>query len=203
MRLHDRMGAEIVAAAFGSDEQPRSSRRTTRGSAARRTRPPGREHPAPRRILSICDAYDAMVTDRVYRKGRSPEEAFASAPLRRQAVRPTARRAVRVGGDAARPRRRGGGLPLGGRRGGGPGPRAGRAAGAGGAQDMSMLSAMASRLAATAGRDGLGEVAQVATALEQCLAPPGRAGRREQGERADGTGEIRRAWHQRPRPAAP
>ena len=34
-----------------------------------------------------------------------------------------------------------------------------------------MLRAMASRLAATAGRDGLGEVAQAATALERCASP--------------------------------
>ena len=166
----------------------------------------GREHPARARILSICDAYDAMVTDRVYRKGRSPEEAFGSA--RRFAGKQFDPRLVerfvsvvtRLGPDDAA--------------GAFPSEAAEavdrvreqveRMAGAGGAQDMSMLSAMASRLAATAGRDGLGEVAQVATGRwSGALAPPGRAGRREQGERADGTGEIRRAWHQRPRPAAP
>ena len=28
-------------------------------------------------MLAICDAYDAIVCDRVYREGRSREEAFA------------------------------------------------------------------------------------------------------------------------------
>jgi hypothetical protein len=39
--------------------------------------PTGEDIPLGARVLSIADAYDAMVSDRVYRKGRSQEEAFA------------------------------------------------------------------------------------------------------------------------------
>jgi hypothetical protein len=39
--------------------------------------PVGKEIPLGARILSICDAFDAMVSDRVYRRGRSQTEAFA------------------------------------------------------------------------------------------------------------------------------
>ena len=38
--------------------------------------PSGEDIPLGARIVSIADAYDAMVSDRVYRKGRSREEAF-------------------------------------------------------------------------------------------------------------------------------
>src|SRR5262249_29175452 len=37
----------------------------------------GQDIPLGARILAIADAYDAMVSDRVYRAKRSPEEAFA------------------------------------------------------------------------------------------------------------------------------
>ncbi len=38
--------------------------------------PSGKNIPLAARIVAIVDAYDAMVSDRVYRKGRAPEEAF-------------------------------------------------------------------------------------------------------------------------------
>ena len=38
--------------------------------------PKGKEIPIGARIISIADAYDAMVSDRVYRKGRPAEDAF-------------------------------------------------------------------------------------------------------------------------------
>ncbi|HZN64422.1 MAG TPA: diguanylate cyclase [Tepidisphaeraceae bacterium] len=176
MRLHDRMGAEIVAAAFGSDELTeivQTHHAWFGGSPKDPGLPRGENIPLRARILSICDAYDAMVTDRVYRKGRSPEEAFAE--LRRFAGKQFDPRLVerfvsvvtRLGPDDAA--------------GAFPSEAAEavdrvreqveRMARALEAQDMSMLRAMASRLAATAGRDGLGEVAQVATALERCASP--------------------------------
>ncbi|HYG57237.1 MAG TPA: HD-GYP domain-containing protein [Symbiobacteriaceae bacterium] len=37
----------------------------------------GREIPLEARILSICNAYDAMITDRSYRRGVAPAEALA------------------------------------------------------------------------------------------------------------------------------
>ena len=36
----------------------------------------GEEIPLGARIVAVCDAYDAMVTDRAYRRGRSPREAL-------------------------------------------------------------------------------------------------------------------------------
>lgn len=39
--------------------------------------PQGQDIPLGARIVTICDAYDAMITDRVYRPGRSQETAFA------------------------------------------------------------------------------------------------------------------------------
>ena len=38
--------------------------------------PTGAAIPLPARILTIADAYDAMTSDRVYRKGRSRDQAF-------------------------------------------------------------------------------------------------------------------------------
>jgi len=37
----------------------------------------GRAIPHLARIVAVCDAYDALVTDRPYRKAKSPEEAVA------------------------------------------------------------------------------------------------------------------------------
>jgi HD-GYP domain-containing protein (c-di-GMP phosphodiesterase class II) len=37
----------------------------------------GREIPRVARIVSVCDAFDALVNDRPYRTRRSPEEAIA------------------------------------------------------------------------------------------------------------------------------
>ena len=37
----------------------------------------GDDIPLGARIVAVCDSYDAMITDRVYRAGRSPEEALA------------------------------------------------------------------------------------------------------------------------------
>jgi putative nucleotidyltransferase with HDIG domain len=80
MRAHDRMGAEIVAAAFGSDELTgivQAHHAWFGGSPRDPGLPTGHHIPLRARILSIADAYDAMTSDRVYRKGRGREEAFA------------------------------------------------------------------------------------------------------------------------------
>lgn len=77
MDEHDNYSVEIVQAAYGSQEvidivQCHHSYfgRINKGL------PAGAEIPLGSRILAICDAYDAMVTDRVYRKGRTREEAI-------------------------------------------------------------------------------------------------------------------------------
>jgi diguanylate cyclase (GGDEF)-like protein/putative nucleotidyltransferase with HDIG domain len=80
MRLHDRMGVEIVTAAFASDALTRivaAHHAWYGGSPKDPGLPTGDAIPLAARILTIADAYDAMVSDRVYRKGRSREAAFA------------------------------------------------------------------------------------------------------------------------------
>ena len=79
MRAHDGMGVEIITAAFSSDEL-REIVRTHHAWFAGNPRDPdlplGNDISVSSRILAIADSYDAIVTDRVYRKGRSRDEAF-------------------------------------------------------------------------------------------------------------------------------
>lgn len=79
MRQHDRIGVEIVRASF--DCEPVTSivecyRAHFGGTRNRPGLPSGDEIPVGARVLAIADAYDAMTTDRPYRKALSPEEAF-------------------------------------------------------------------------------------------------------------------------------
>lgn len=78
MGRHDRIGAEIIASAF--DCAPLSAIISNHhaffGGAARDPHLPiGEMIPLGARLLSIADSYDAMVSDRVYRKGRTHAEA--------------------------------------------------------------------------------------------------------------------------------
>lgn len=80
MRMHERLGAEIVAATFNSPELTEIVR--THHSFYGRAdgdndAPAGEKIPLGSRILTIVDAYDAMVNDRPYKKGRSKAEALA------------------------------------------------------------------------------------------------------------------------------
>jgi diguanylate cyclase (GGDEF)-like protein/PAS domain S-box-containing protein len=172
MRKHDRMGAEIVAAAFGSDDLTRTVQTHHAwfgGSARDPGLPTGTDIPLGARILSIADAFDAMTTDRVYRKGRSRQAAFEE--LRRCAGRqfdpelveqfvallsatPAPAQAPPAAAEAALHRVR---------------EQAERLAMALEAQDLSLLRAMAGRMAATAGRDGLADVGRAASELEQSV----------------------------------
>ena len=80
METHDRIGVEIINSAFNSPELTnivRNHHATFGGEGRDPGLPVGRDIPLRARILTIADAYDAMVSDRVYRKGRAPEEAFA------------------------------------------------------------------------------------------------------------------------------
>jgi diguanylate cyclase (GGDEF)-like protein/PAS domain S-box-containing protein/putative nucleotidyltransferase with HDIG domain len=78
MKMHDRIGVEIIHAAFNC---PRLSEiiRTHHAWFGGNTRdselPTGGDICIEARILSVSDAYDAIVSDRVYRRGRSHDEA--------------------------------------------------------------------------------------------------------------------------------
>ena len=79
MRAHDSMGVEIVTTAFASDELReiiRTHHARYTGDPRNPELPSGIDIPLGARILSIADSYDAMISDRVYRKGRGREEAF-------------------------------------------------------------------------------------------------------------------------------
>ena len=80
MSQHDHIGIEIVAGAFDCPsltEIIQSHYSFCRGKAGESpTGCIGSEVPMAARILTICDSYDAMVSDRVYRKGRSHDEAI-------------------------------------------------------------------------------------------------------------------------------
>lgn len=71
MRRHDRIGVEIIRNSFAFDPLSRivGQYRTPFSSE-------GPTLTVGARILAIADAYDAMVSDRPYRKGCPPEEAF-------------------------------------------------------------------------------------------------------------------------------
>jgi hypothetical protein len=77
MRTHDRIGVEIINSAFRSAELTRivQTHHAFFGGVVEGL-PSGHDIPLRARILSIADAYDAMVTDRVYRKRRPQEAAF-------------------------------------------------------------------------------------------------------------------------------
>ena len=79
MRQHTIIGERIIAAApelAGVAQIVRSSHERFDGGGY----PDGlagEEIPLGARIVAVCDAYDAMVTDRAYRRGRTAAEALA------------------------------------------------------------------------------------------------------------------------------
>lgn len=80
MNAHARMGVEIVDSSFDSQELSdiiRYHHYRYDGAGTPAGEPVGEDIPLGARILTIVDAFDAMVSNRVYRKGRSAEEAFA------------------------------------------------------------------------------------------------------------------------------
>lgn len=79
MSTHDRIGVEILRDAFSSKELSDivgNSHAWYTGNPHEPNLPTGENIPLGARILTIADAYDAMTSDRVYRKARPPEEAF-------------------------------------------------------------------------------------------------------------------------------
>jgi len=80
MRAHEQIGAELVSAAFACQELTEivSSCHDWYGDNPERPHPPRKQGASlEARILSIADAFDAMVSNRVYRKATSRENAFA------------------------------------------------------------------------------------------------------------------------------
>ena len=80
MRSHEHHGIQIVSAAF--DHQPLTDivgmhHAWFKRQADHPNLPEGAAIPISARILSIADAFDAMIYERPYRKGRPPEDAFA------------------------------------------------------------------------------------------------------------------------------
>jgi diguanylate cyclase (GGDEF)-like protein/PAS domain S-box-containing protein len=79
MSTHDRIGVEILRDAFSSEELSQivgNSHAWYSGNPHEPNLPTGEDIPQGARILTIADAYDAMTSDRVYRKARPPQEAF-------------------------------------------------------------------------------------------------------------------------------
>jgi hypothetical protein len=118
--------------------------------------------------LTIADAYDAMVSDRVYRKGRSEEEAFAE--LRRCAGRQFDPRLVErfIESVQARDQNRNAYVPQVSKQ---TALRIGleieRLACALDAQDIFGLAALAGRLKTTATKYGVPQIAELAEQLQQ------------------------------------
>ncbi|MDB5335316.1 MAG: pleD 2 [Planctomycetaceae bacterium] len=80
MHRHDHIGVEIIRASFASDQLSEiieMHHAFFGGTARDLALPEGQDIPLGARILTIADSFDAMVSDRVYRKGRSASEAFA------------------------------------------------------------------------------------------------------------------------------
>jgi diguanylate cyclase (GGDEF)-like protein/PAS domain S-box-containing protein/putative nucleotidyltransferase with HDIG domain len=80
MRAHDDISVEIIRSTFVCEELTeivRTHHAWFDGNPNDPDLPTGEDIPIGSRILAIADSYDAMVSDRVYRKGRSKEEAMA------------------------------------------------------------------------------------------------------------------------------
>lgn len=79
MEKHDRIGVEIVNKSFknaGLTEIIRCHHARYDGARGEGNLPEGKDIPVGARILTITDAFDAMVSDRPYRKGMSTEDAL-------------------------------------------------------------------------------------------------------------------------------
>lgn len=174
MGIHDRTGIEIVRSAFNCDAL--SSVIETHhaffdGNGRHEELPSGEDIPLGARLLSIADAYDAIVSDRVYRKGRTQEEAFAE--LRRCAGTQFDPQLVErfITAVLARDQSRAKSLPDVSKE---TALRIGlqieRLACALDDRDIDGLGALAGRLKMTATIDGVPEIAEIAAAVVDCIA---------------------------------
>jgi diguanylate cyclase (GGDEF)-like protein/PAS domain S-box-containing protein len=78
MRMYDRIGVEIIRGSFDSKGllDTIKNLRTPFAGDESSGGPVGRAIPITARLLTIADAYDAMTSNRSFRKGRTREEAF-------------------------------------------------------------------------------------------------------------------------------
>ncbi len=79
MEAHSRMGVEIIESSFDSQMMSdivRYHHYRFDGQNTPPGEPVGQDLPLGARIVCIADAYDAIVSNRVYRRGRPPEVAF-------------------------------------------------------------------------------------------------------------------------------
>jgi diguanylate cyclase (GGDEF)-like protein/putative nucleotidyltransferase with HDIG domain len=171
MRKHDRMGAEIVQSAFANEELTRIVRSHHAWYGGTPKNPEvvnGVEIPLAARILSVCDAYDAMISDRPYREGRTTDEAFAElrsfagtqfdAEVVTRVIEVVSRRASGLTSKST--------TPVEVQTIAGIQRELDRLAHALDSRDLSLLAAMAGRLSASAHREGLPEIARLAKDLE-------------------------------------
>ena len=172
MRKHDRMGAEIIQSAFDCEDLTkivRTHHAWFGGTPSNRGMPSGADIPLAARILTIADAYDAMVSDRPYRRGCGREDAFAE--LRKCAPKQfdpeLVQRFIEIVSARAQTRSAKPSPLVEAQSIAGIQRELERLAHALDVQDLSLLSAVAGRLSATARQDGLEDVARLANELEQ------------------------------------
>ncbi|MGA2796079.1 MAG: diguanylate cyclase [Thermoguttaceae bacterium] len=80
INAHERIGVEIIRFAFANEELAEMVMHHHTWYDGNPSRPDlikGKDCPLSTRILTIADAYDTMISDRIYRKAHSREEAFA------------------------------------------------------------------------------------------------------------------------------
>ena len=79
MRVHDRIGVEIIRTTFASSQLARivQAHQAWYNGGKPGYDLQGEQIPIEARLLAIADAYDAMVSDRVYRPGRTQHEAIS------------------------------------------------------------------------------------------------------------------------------
>jgi putative nucleotidyltransferase with HDIG domain len=171
MRTHDQMGVEIISAAFGSTaltDIVRTHHAWFNGNPENPGLPTGRDIPIGARILTIADAYDAMVSDRPYHRPKTREQAFTELRrcsgkqfdpelVERLITAVSASDKARTAPALSVPQQTALRIRL----------EIERLACALDDRDLSMLSAMANRIAAVATKDGLPQIATVATTLEK------------------------------------
>ena len=176
MRTHDRIGVEMIRASFHSEELSdivESHHSTFSKGANNANGRAGHDIPLRGRILTIADAYDAMVSDRVYRKGMSQQDAFDELQRcsgtqfdpelverfietvlsrddnRRVITQPVSKQtALRIGSQMQ------------------------NLASAMDNKDIAGMAALASHLKNTAAMEELGEIANLAAAIEQSASSP-------------------------------
>jgi len=172
MHRNERIGQEIIQTTFANQklaETVRMYRAWYGGNPRHPELPIGDKIPVGARILAIADAYDSMVTDRSYRKGRTRDEAFHE--LRRCAIKQFDPDIVERFIDVVTAKSREGQvfgeskaavLSL--------GIQIERLADALEKQDVNGIGALASRLNMTAVKHGLSDVAERAGQLETAVA---------------------------------